>query len=393
MVRFSGARRRVPTWKRGDNSDDGLSPSPPPPEQRCGVGSAGPRPHSAPRGPVASGLATAPARAGSAKPGLAVTTGNLRGSISALRRANRVALDRVDRALREEPLCHTVECPLWSASPRGAEGIETKAASRAHVDAKDVDCVVECDAIVGVGLFVAKDPSTGACRVSRIATGSAAHLAQIRVGDEIIRLGNSPTTPGDTQSVEQVQTQLAGALGSHIQIALRRTLPSGGFFVYNTTLVRSNLDIQRTVKTLQFQITDASPIALRLLMADGRQAIFQMRKLIRQLATGPQEGAFASWKFCTRLKQQVKGGRIVALITSKARATAVHALKWCMYQNRWIVCLLRFHAGTGVRGEDDAAHGELQSISNQVFASMGHSSVQKRHHEAKMCPIHNLAAE
>ena len=325
----------MPTWKRGDNSDDGLSPSPPPPEQRCGVGSSGPRPHSAPRGPVASGLASAPGRAGSARPGLAVTTCNLRGSISALARANRVALERVDRALREEPLCHTVDSPLWSGSPRGAEGIETKAANRAHVDAKDVDCcVAECDAIVGVGPFVAKDPSTGACRVSRIATGSAAHLAQIRVGDEIIRLGNSPTTPGDSQSVEQVQTQLAGALGSHIQIALRRTLSSSGCFVNNTTLVRSNLDIQRTMKTLPFQPTDASPIALRLLMAeldDGRQAIFQMRKLLRHLVTGPQEGAFASWKICTRLKQQVKGGKIVALLTLKARATAVHALKWCMY--------------------------------------------------------------
>ena len=324
MVRFSGARRRVPTWKRGDNSDDVLSPSPPPPEQGCGVGSAGPRPHSVPRGPGDNGLEKATGRA--------VTTGNLRASISALGRANRLALDRVDRVLRGEPLCHTVENPLWSASPRGgAEGIETKAANRAQVDAKDVDCVAECDAIVGVGLFVAKDPSTGACRVSRIATGSAAHLAQIRVGDEIIRLGNSPTTPGDTQSVEKVQMQLAGALGSHIQIALRRTLPSGGCFVFDTTLVRTNLDIQRTVKTLPFQPTDANPIALRLLMADGRQTIFQMRKLLRQLATGLQQRAFASWKICTGLKQQVKGGKIVALITSKARATAVHALKWCMY--------------------------------------------------------------
>ena len=293
----------MPTWKRGDNSDDGLSPSPPPPEQRCGVGSSGPRPHSAPRGPVASGLASAPGRAGSARPGLAVTTCNLRGSISALARANRVALERVDRALREEPLCHTVDSPLWSGSPRGAEGIETKAANRAHVDAKDVDCcVAEC-----------------------------AHLAQIRVGDEIIRLGNSPTTPGDSQSVEQVQTQLAGALGSHIQIALRRTLPSGVCFVYETTLLRSYLDIKRTVKTLPLQPTDASPIALRLLMADGHQAIFQMRKLLRQLATGPQESAFASWKICAGLKQQVKGRKIVALIISKAHATAVHALKWCMY--------------------------------------------------------------
>ncbi len=302
----------MPTWKRGSNSDEGLSPSPPPPEQRCGVGSAGPRPHSEPRGPGAGG----------ARPGLAVPTGNLRASISALGRANRLALDRVERALRGEPLSHTVECPLWSASPRGAESIETKAANR---DVKDIS---ECDAIVGVGLFVAKDASTGACRVSRIATGSAAHLAQIKVGDEIINLGNSPTTPGDTQSVEEVEKQLAGALGSHIQIALRRTLPSGVCFVYETTLLRSYLDIKRTVKTLPLQPTDASPIALRLLMADGHQAIFQMRKLLRQLATGPQESAFASWKICAGLKQQVKGRKIVALIISKAHATAVHALKW-----------------------------------------------------------------
>jgi hypothetical protein len=233
-----------------------------------------------------------------------------------------LALDRVERALRGEPLSHTVECPLWSASPRGAESIETKAANR---DVKDIS---ECDAIVGVGLFVAKDASTGACRVSRIATGSAAHLAQIKVGDEIINLGNSPTTPGDTQSVEEVEKQLAGALGSHIQIALRRTLPSGVCFVYETTLLRSYLDIKRTVKTLPLQPTDASPIALRLLMADGHQAIFQMRKLLRQLATGPQESAFASWKICAGLKQQVKGRKIVALIISKAHATAVHALKW-----------------------------------------------------------------
>ena len=135
MVRLSGAlsgaRRRVPTWKRGyDSNDDGLSPSPPPPEQRGAVGSSTLHQHISPLGPRRAGE----------RNGLAVPSGNLRESISALGRANRAALDKVDKVLRGESF-NAVEFesthPIWSASPRGAERVEATAADSVRAETEE----------------------------------------------------------------------------------------------------------------------------------------------------------------------------------------------------------------------------------------------------------------